>query len=140
MYFVRIKPFYMVTGFLGIVLLVIFMTSQESPSYIDTLPETLVRVLLVTTWSSGSTFTAGILHSYPLSYYSYEPLSFANWYSIYNNSQENVTYAINIIKGLSRCNYSLVFETGTVPLNYKTRPGSNHVNVSPVSILLTALI
>ena len=69
--------------------------------------ESFVRAMVVTSWRSGSTLTGELLNSLPGSFYSYEPLSLFGIDRIYNGSK-HVQSAINVIKGIFECDYTIV--------------------------------
>ena len=69
--------------------------------------ESFVRTLIVTSWRSGSTLMGELLNSIPDSFYSYEPLALFEINRIYNDSNL-VSTAVNVIKSILKCNYSMV--------------------------------
>ena len=81
--------------------------------------EPFVRAMVVTSWRSGSTLTGELLNSLPGSFYSYEPLSLFGIDRIYNGSK-HVQSAINVIKGIFECDYTIVHKECT----FKEKPKS----------------
>ena len=69
--------------------------------------ESFERTFIVTSWRSGSTLMGELLNSIPDSFYSYEPLSLLGIDRIYNDSSL-VSIAVNVIKSILKCNYSMV--------------------------------
>lgn len=62
------------------------------------------KIIIASTWRSGSSFTGQLVSSYPGSFYSYEPLHFY----IQNQhleSGESVPQIINFIKDIASCNF-----------------------------------
>ena len=66
-----------------------------------------MRIIIITSWRSGSTLMGELLNSMPGSFYSYEPLTLFGINRIYNDSQL-VPKAVNVIKNILKCNYSMV--------------------------------
>ena len=70
----------------------------------------------MTSWRSGSTLMGELLNSIPDSFYSYEPLLLFGINRIYNDSNL-VSTAVNVIKNILNCNYSMVnYECNNVSL------------------------
>ena len=71
----------------------------------------------MTSWRSGSTLMGELLNSIPDSFYSYEPLLLFGINRIYNDSNL-VSTAVNVIKNILKCNYSMVnYECNNVIVN-----------------------
>ena len=62
----------------------------------------------MTSWRSGSTLMGELLNSIPDSFYSYEPLALLGINRIYNDDSNLVSTAVNVIKSILKCNYSMV--------------------------------
>ena len=72
--------------------------------------ESVIRkVIVVTSWRSGSTLLGEILNSVPGSFYSYEPLSHVDIHRVYSGDPL-VASAVTVLNGILTCNFSLVVD------------------------------
>lgn len=84
---------------------------SNEPKDIDFLPGNPVplnkvrRVLIVSTWRSGSTFLGDIFNSYPAAFYSFEPLHM-NYRNKHLQKGEDITEALSFMKDIFTCNIS----------------------------------
>ena len=65
-----------------------------------------VRLLLVSTWRSGSSFASELLVSHPGAYLQAEPLHILGIRRIYSETDVNKTDAYEILSNILKCNNS----------------------------------
>lgn len=83
----------------------LYLTSLGNPDF----NRNVTKVMIVTSWRSGSTLMGELLHSYPGSFYTYEPLTFAGIDRVFHqDSKENSTKII--MKSLLNCHFQPVLD------------------------------
>lgn len=81
-----------------------FPDSRELSSFVPESNGTSLKIVIITTWRSGSSFFGNIISSIPGMFYVYEPLSSFRARRI--REPPNSKLAINDIKSFFRCDYN----------------------------------